>query len=94
MRVDLAASSRPDKKYMVSVGGKTIHFGAAGMSDFTLHRDPARRQRYLARHRSAENWRDMKSAGFWSRHLLWNKPTLRESIKDTENKFNIEIVRS
>jgi len=30
---------------------KTTHFGAAGMSDYTKHKDPERKQRYLNRHR-------------------------------------------
>ena len=35
---------------------RTVHFGAAGASDFTQHRDPARKQRYLARHAPREDY--------------------------------------
>lgn len=95
MNINLYVSSRNDKKYMVIIDGKTIHFGAAGMSDFTIHKDSDRKQRYISRHRSNENWAKsgIKTAGFWSRWLLWNKPTLTESIKNIENKFNVKIIR-
>jgi hypothetical protein len=29
------------------------------------------------------------SAGALSRWLLWNKPTLKESLEDFKNKFNL-----
>ena len=48
--VTVAKSKRPGKKYKASFeDGHTVHFGAAGMSDFTLNKDPKRRKAYLAR---------------------------------------------
>ena len=35
----------------------------------------------------------MKRPKFWAHNLLWNKPTLSASIKDTENRFKIKIVK-
>ncbi len=67
-------STRKEKKYMAVVDNKTIHFGATGYSDFTLHKDPERKQRYLKRHQNDPN--TIQSAGFWARNLLWNKDTL------------------
>ena len=29
------------------------------------------------------------TAGFYSKNILWNKPTINESVKDTNNKFNM-----
>ena len=96
MDIVLKRSDKPDKKYMVKVDNKTIHFGSRGMSDFTKNKDPERKNRYIARHKKRENWSKsgIKSAGFWSKHILWNKPTIRESIKNTENRFNIKIKSS
>ena len=93
--VYLSRSTKPDKKYMVQVGNKTIHFGAKGMSDYTLHKDAERRKRYVARHKARENWSKsgMKSAGFWSLWILWNKPSLSASIADTQRRFGIKIRR-
>jgi len=47
----LKNSTRKDKKYMlVTPQGKKIHFGAAGMSDFTINKDPERKRLYILRH--------------------------------------------
>ena len=35
---------------------RTVHFGSAGASDYTQHRDPVRKQQYLARHAPREDW--------------------------------------
>ena len=89
----ITKSKNKDKKYDARIDGKkTVSFGAAGMSDFTKHKDPERKQRYLNRHKSRENWNDPTTAGYLSRWILWNKPTIEESIKDTNNRFkNINI---
>jgi hypothetical protein len=90
--VYLKKSNRPDKKFMVFVDGKTVHFGAAGMSDFTKHKDKARMKRYTDRHkRGGETWTKsgLKTAGFWSKWLLWNKPTIGGSKKDIASRFNV-----
>ena len=68
---------------------KTVHFGQAGASDYTIHKDPERKQRYIERHEKNENWNNPMSAGSLSRWILWNKPTLQESIKDYKKKFNL-----
>lgn len=68
---------------------RTIRFGAKGMSDFTLHGDEARKQRYLDRHRPREDWNDPLTPGFWSRWYLWNLPTKRESLADLRSRFDL-----
>jgi len=89
----LQTSNRTDKKYMVKIGSKTVHFGAKNYSDYTKHKDRSRMKRYETRHRSRENWKKsgMETAGFWSKWILWNKPSLLESIRDTERRFRIKI---
>ena len=59
------------------------------MSDYTMHKDPERKDRYVERHRKNENWgkSGVKTAGFLSRFLLWNKPTISSSIQDLNKKF-------
>jgi hypothetical protein len=69
---------------------KTIHFGAKGMSDFTIHKDPKRKERYLKRHKVNENWNNPETAGALSRWILWNKPTLSASIKDFKTRFKLK----
>jgi hypothetical protein len=93
--IGIKKSTRADKKKMAIFENlktrrmKTVHFGQAGASDYTLHKDPERKKLYIARHKSRENWRDPTTAGALSRYILWNKPTLRASIQDYKRKFKL-----
>lgn len=91
--IKLRKSNKPEKKYMVTIDKKTIHFGAFGMSDFTKHKDNDRRLNYIKRHRKREDWskKGINSRGFWSRWLLWEKKTLSSAKKHIEKKFNVII---
>ena len=71
---------------------KTVHLRQAGASDITQHKSEDRKNRYIDRHKKNENWNDPTTAGFYSRWITWNKPTLTESIRDTNRRFkNINI---
>jgi hypothetical protein len=93
MNIIIKPSSKSDKKYMAIINDrKTVHFGADGMSDYTKHKDKERKERYLARHRKNEQWDNPLTASFYATNILWNKPTITESIKDTNRRFkNINI---
>lgn len=93
-RVELTEAGKPVK----------VDFGASGMRDFTLIndknssfyiKDKEEREKvknaYIARHRANEKWGydGLLTAGFWSRWLLWNKPTLNSSLMDIKSKFKI-----
>jgi L-rhamnose mutarotase len=83
-------SDKPDKKYyIITDKNKKVYFGASGMSDYTIHKDEARKQRYINRHQKNENWNDINTAGAWSRWLLWNKPSIRASYSDIKSRFNL-----
>ena len=81
------ATDRVHKWVAIFDDGTKTKFGAAGMSDFTLTRDKHRRELYLIRHAKNENWRDPKSAGALSRWILWNLPTIEESLRDYKRRF-------
>jgi len=66
---------------------KTTHFGAYGMSDFTLHKDQDRKKNYISRHSKNEDWNNPITAGALSRWILWNKTSLSASIADYKKKF-------
>ena len=88
MEVVIQKSRRKDKKLDAVIDGKkTISFGAAGMSDFTLHKDI--RQEAEVHRQAPEEWnlRDPKTAGFYSRFTLWNKPTLQASVNDLNARY-------
>lgn len=85
-------STRADKKFMViTPNNLKIYLGQLGYSDYTIHKDEQRKERYISRHQKNEDWTNLNSAGFWARYLLWNKPTIVESILDIDQRFNIEI---
>ncbi|MHB1097793.1 MAG: DUF5754 family protein [Gemmatimonadaceae bacterium] len=91
MSLQLVKSKKRGKKYdIIWPDGRIISFGAKGYSDFTKHKDQARKKNYLARH-SDENWADPTTAGFWARWLLWNKPTISGSLKDIRARFGLKI---
>jgi Family of unknown function (DUF5754) len=85
-------SDKPTKKYYIITNeNKKVYFGQAGASDFTIHKDEERKQRYINRHKNNEIWTKLgiNTAGFWSRWLLWNKSTIKDSYEDIKRKFNI-----
>jgi len=81
-------STAKDKKFMaVLPDGRKVHFGARGMSDFTMHGDDARRKSYLARHGAGgQDWEDKSSPGLWSRWMLWEKRSLEGAAKALRGK--------
>jgi hypothetical protein len=93
LQIHLCKSRKKGKKFTVVVDNKTVHFGATGYQDYTIHKDKERMARYTKRHKRRENWgkSGIKTAGFWSKWLLWNKPSLRASIRDIEKRFNVKI---
>ena len=91
----LQKSKASGKKWASIVDGKTVNFGAEGYEDYTMHKDPNRKYNYIERHQKREKWgkEGIKTAGFWSRWLLWNKPSIAASAKDIESRFGVKIVR-
>ena len=88
MAIEIKRSHLPTKKFNAVIDGKkTVPFGQKGAEDYTMHKDDVRKQRYIERHRSRENWNDPTTPGFYSRWLTWNKPTLRESVADVNKRF-------
>ena len=88
-------SSRKDKKFMVIMGLNMVHhFGQSGYDDYTTHNDQNRKDSYIARMNVNQDWskQGIHTSGFWAKHILWNKPTIKGSIKDTQKKFGIKII--
>ena len=85
--VILVSRAAPPHKWRATFpNGKTVNFGLRGYSDYTIHKDHERMLRYLTRHVKRENWSPSGrfKAGFWSRWLLWSKPSLRSAARETE----------
>ena len=90
MIIYISESTRPGKKWTAQTEGHcTVHFGQRGADDYTIHRDEAARQAYIARHGSKENWgrTGVMTPGWLSRYLLWEKPSLDEAIAAASRKY-------
>ena len=96
MNVIIKKSNNTNKKIMAIIENtnnnnkKTLHFGDSRYSDYTQHKDTERKKAYLSRHKT-DNFNNPNFASFYATNLLWNKPTLKESIKNTNEKYNINI---
>jgi hypothetical protein len=87
--ITIEKSSKPDKKYVATVGNKHIAFGAKGYEDMTIHKDKERRDRYIQRHRKNEDWtkQGIDTAGYYSRWILWSEPTIQQSLNKLNKKY-------
>lgn len=86
-------STRPGKKYtaIFEEDGRrrSVHFGAAGMDDYTLTHDKEQRARYRARH-SKDLKGDPTRAGYLSYYILWGASTsIRANYAAFKRKFNL-----
>jgi hypothetical protein len=95
MEAVITTSPLKTKRYKVVITDgdkkKTIHFGAKGYENFTMHKDNERKYRYIDRHKKREDFQDPFTAGFWALHTLWNKPTIQGSLNDIKRNFDIKI---
>lgn len=67
--------------------GKKTRFGQAGAEDFTITKDEAQKKRYRQRHIMDLRTEDPHRAGYLSWYILWNKPTIEESVRDFNERF-------
>lgn len=65
-------SWRPNKKKVVCVDNKLIHFGDSRYEDFTQHRDIKRKKSFRARH-DCDNQKDKSTARYWACGELWDE---------------------
>lgn len=85
--------AKPPKKWMAvfEKNGKTYHrwFGAHGYEDYTMHKNRERRDKYRLRHRKDLRTKDPMRAGYLSYFILWNKVSLRSSVKDYRRRLAV-----
>ena len=94
--ISLRPSVRAAKKWMAEFVWEdsdrprrvVTHFGASGYDDFTTHGDPERKKRYLAR-TASQDVSDPTSAATLARFILWNQPTIAESLRDYKKKYSV-----
>jgi hypothetical protein len=79
------------KKWRAQGPGWTVNFGAKGYENYTMHHNKHRKALYIQRHQKRENWSDPKTAGFWSRWLLWEEPSLTSAARAIKKRFGISV---
>ena len=85
-------SDKPEKKfYIITKENKKVYFGQANASDFTIHKNEERKNRYILRHEKNEskfwNKSGVDTASFWSRFYLWEKPTKAQAYEYIKARF-------
>ena len=82
-------SSRRDKRFMLVMGDKAVHFGSASGETFIDHGDLKKRENYIKRHGVNEDWGKI-NPGSLSRFILWgDSKNINKNIIDYKKRFNI-----
>ena len=91
------ATDNKHKFFIITANGHKVNFGSAKNKDYTIYcreygKEIADKKKhaYIARHSKLnEKWGidGINSAGFFSKWLLWNKPTIEESYQDIQQRF-------
>jgi len=97
---EVSDSNNKNKKlkvviYKDGIKVKTIHVGDNRYNDYIIYYKNSgpsfansRKEAYLKRHHKEDNSNPLTNA-YWAKNLLWNKPTLEESISDIVNNSNL-----
>jgi hypothetical protein len=94
--LDIVMSSRKNKKLMAifEIDGhiKKVHFGSKTSQTYLDHNDNLKKSYYIKRHKAlgTEDIDNPTTPAALSMFLLWNKPTLDESIRSYKDRFNIQ----
>jgi len=99
MHVVIYRSKKAGKKYTAEIHDGDhivhIHFGDPKGKQYPIHKDKTIKAAYVARHEKTENWTrsGVRTAGFWSKHILWNETTIAGSIARTEKFLGFPVRR-
>ena len=92
----LYPSNIKTKRYTIYVpkGDKLvkIDFGSSQHENYTMHKDPERKRLYRLRHKN-DNLSDPYSPGYWSWWVLWNKPSLADSLEEAVVRATVPRLR-
>jgi hypothetical protein len=97
--VSKTPSSDPKYKMIATFSDeKRVKFGGKGCMDFTLYHArngpeiaEDKRRAYIARHRVREDWTNPQSRGALSRFVLWEYPSVEESVARYEASLDAYI---
>ena len=91
-------SDKPKYKYyIITSTGRKVYFGQQGYNDYIIYNKNEGKEKadkmkkaYIARHKREEhlwNKSGINSPSFWSRFLLWEKPTIREAYSYIKTNY-------
>ena len=95
-KVTISKSTKAGKKLMARFTAdngrvKTVHFGSAGMDDYTKTKDKEQRKRYRQRHKKDLLTKDPTRAGYLAYYILWGPSTsLKENINSYKTRFGFK----
>jgi hypothetical protein len=82
-------STRKDKKLMLVLPTKKIHFGSAGSTTYVEGATEKQKENYLKRHAVNEDWSEVNPASL-SRFILWgDSRNIRINIDNYMKHFKI-----
>tara|TARA_R100000773_G_C4111595_1_gene51469 strand:+ start:113 stop:406 length:294 start_codon:yes stop_codon:yes gene_type:complete len=93
--IKIIKSEKPSKKWtaifkLENGKEKKVHFGSAGMNDYTLTGDKDARERYRKRHKKDLKTNDPMRAGYLSYYILWgDSKDIKKNIADYRKRFNL-----
>jgi len=96
--MSIEPSKRATKKWVAYFQNKdtdqhrTVHFGAKGFEDFTMHGDATRAERYRARHAKdllASGADTGMTPGALSYFVLWTSPSMSQGIRNFKSRYSL-----
>lgn len=96
------SAKKYDAIFMVDGKEKKVSFGASNYRDFVLINNKDSKfylpkildrnvvkASYIRRHEKNEDWNNPLTAGALSRFILWNRKSLKASIRDFKRRFKV-----
>ena len=83
-------STRKDKKLMLILPNKTIHFGSATSNTYVEGASEKKKENYLKRHAINEDWTEINPGSLASQILWGDSRNLETNIKSYFKKFGIK----
>ena len=87
----LKKSKRKGKRFEIDMNDMSHHFGSDVGKTYIDGRTIKEKDAWIARHKGNKNYNNKHSSIYYSRHLLWSEPTLKEAIKKLQKKDKIKI---
>jgi len=87
----LKKSNNKGKRFEIIMEDHSHNFGSKGGKTFIDGRTQKEKENWINRHKQDKNFNSKHSGIYHSRKLLWNKPTLKEAIKEYETNHKVKI---